>query len=250
MHVLVTAGNTLTPIDKVRCITNVFTGRTGTGIALEAHRRGHHVTLLTSHPEVVERLKETEQALSERWTLRRYRTFDDLQARMSEIIRAPGLDAVIHSAAVSDYRSAGVFAPDDNTRFTEGDLHWQSSTAEPPRLTDMAAGKVKSNVPELWLRLVRTPKLVDLIRSEWGFRGVLVKFKLEVGVSDERLLEIAEKSRVQSGADLMAANTLEGSGFWAFLGPLAGRYERVGRRELASRLLEAVEQLHQERHHG
>jgi hypothetical protein len=79
---------------------------------------------------------------------------------------------------------------------------------------------------------------------------VLVKFKLEVGVSDERLLEIAERSRVQSGADLMAANTLEGSGFWAFLGPLAGRYERVGRRELASRLLEAVEQLHQERHHG
>ena len=51
MKLLVTAGNTLVPIDSVRGITNVFTGRTGAGIALHAYRRGHHVTLLTSHPE-------------------------------------------------------------------------------------------------------------------------------------------------------------------------------------------------------
>ena len=53
MNVLVTAGNTQTPIDRVRCITNIFTGRTGARIAVEAHRRGHAVTLVTSHPRVV-----------------------------------------------------------------------------------------------------------------------------------------------------------------------------------------------------
>ena len=33
MNILVTAGNTITPIDRVRVITNVFTGRTGARIA-------------------------------------------------------------------------------------------------------------------------------------------------------------------------------------------------------------------------
>ncbi len=183
MNILVTAGNTQTPIDKVRCITNIFSGRTGAGIAQEANRRGHHVTLLTSHPEVVEG-----PICAERWTVRGYRTFEDLQAAMAELISAPGLDVVIHSAAVSDYRAAGIFAPADGTHFQEPDHHWDSMVAEPPRLIDMAAGKVKSDAPELWLKMVRTPKLVDFIRTDWAFRGVLVKFKLEVGVTDERLL--------------------------------------------------------------
>ena len=53
MRLLVTAGNTLALVDRVRCLTNVFTGRTGAAIALCAHQRGHAVTLLTSHPEAV-----------------------------------------------------------------------------------------------------------------------------------------------------------------------------------------------------
>jgi len=247
MNILVTAGNTLTPIDRVRGITNIFTGRTGAQIGLHAHQRGHAVTLLTSHPEAVVELVEPGQALTERWVLRRYRTFDELQDRMAELIGQPGIDVIVHSAAVSDYRSAGVYAASESTQFREGDLSWEFRGAGRPTLVDVAAGKVKSDAPELWLRLVRTPKLVDRVRTDWGFRGVLVKFKLEVGVSEERLLEIAERSRVQSAADLMVANTLEGASFWAYLGPLAGKYQRLSRRELAARLLDAIEPLHQER---
>jgi hypothetical protein len=51
VKILVTAGNTQTDIDRVRCITNVFSGRTGAQIAAEAFERGHAVSLLTSHPE-------------------------------------------------------------------------------------------------------------------------------------------------------------------------------------------------------
>src|SRR5262249_5342330 len=116
-----------------------------------------------------------------------------------------------------------------------------------PALLDRTAAKIKSDEPELWLRLVRTPKLIDLVRTEWGFRGILVKFKLEAGISDERLLDIAERSRKQSGAELMVANTLEGAPSWAFLGPINDRYERVARADLARHLLDAVEQLHKER---
>src|SRR5436189_200518 len=110
MRLLVTAGNTLAPIDRVRAVTNVFTGRPDAGA-------------------------------------------------------------------------------------------WESD-AGPPSLGDRSAGKVKSDQPELWLRLVKAPKLVDRVRADWGFRGVLVKFKLEVGVGEDELLRIAERSRVHSGADL------------------------------------------------
>ena len=68
-----------------------------------------------------------------------------------------------------------------------------------------------------------TAKLVDKVRAEWGFRGVLVKFKLEVGVSEAELLAVAERSRVQSSADAMVANALESRHEWAYLGVRAGR---------------------------
>ncbi len=105
------------------------------------------------------------------------------------------------------------------------------------------AAKIRSVEPELWLRLTLAPKLIDQIRSAWGFRGILVKFKLEVGLNDARLLEVAEKSRLHSEADLMVANTLEGASSWAYLGALESGYARVTRAELPSALLDAIEQL-------
>jgi phosphopantothenoylcysteine synthetase/decarboxylase len=248
MNVLVTAGNTLAPIDKVRCITNVFTGRTGAAIALEAYARGHRVTLLTSHPEAAAELAGGAGAPGpERWRLDRYRTFEDLEGRMAEAVTAGGFDAVVHCAAVSDYLSAGVYAPAEGTSFDPSSGRWRG---EPPALLDRRAGKVKSDEAELWVRLVRAPKLVDRVRADWGFRGLLVKFKLEVGLTDEQLLEVAERSRAHSGADLMVANTLEGAPFYAFLGAGPGGYERVSRRGLARRLLEVLEERRRSRPGG
>ena len=119
--------------------------------------------------------------------------------------------------------------------------------AGPPTLTEHKAGKIKSSEPELWFRMVRAPKLVDRLRTPWGFTGLLVKFKLEVGLTEAELLAAAEKSRAQSAADLMVANTLDDAKYTAYLGPVDGRYERVARRELAERLLLTVEHLQCER---
>jgi hypothetical protein len=109
---------------------------------------------------------------------------------------------------------------------------------------------VKSDGPELWLRLVRAPKIVDQVRGEWGFRGVLVKFKLEVGIGEGPLREIGERSRRASSADLMVANTLEEAGDWALVGPVEGGYQKVSRRDLATHVVQAVERLHREKGHG
>jgi phosphopantothenoylcysteine synthetase/decarboxylase len=247
MRILVTAGNTQVPIDRVRCITNIFTGRTGTRIALHAYQRGHQVQLLTSHPELVDRL-EGKTIAGDRWTVGSYRSFAEFQTALESVFRAGALDAVIHCAAVSDYEAAGIYSPAPGTQFDPNSATWHALGH--PILADRSAGKVRSDEPELWLRLVRTPKLIDRMRTDWGFAGVLVKFKLEVGIRDDRLRNIAERSRRQSVADLMVANTLEGMDTWAYVGPLAGVYERIGRQELPSRLLDAVERLHQDRAHG
>jgi phosphopantothenate---cysteine ligase (CTP) len=222
MHLLVTAGNTQVPIDKVRCITNIFTGRTGAGIALRARQRGHTVTLMTSHPETVPTSKRMRLAVQS------YHTIDDLRGLMAGCVPGGTIDAIVHCAAISDYVPDGVFDADRTTPIAH-------------------SGKVKSDSPELWLRLVRAPKLIDLVRSEWAFRGVLVKFKLEVGIDDDALRAIAESSRLESQADLMVANTLEGASDWAFLGPMAGNYQRVARADLADRLLDAITALHEGR---
>jgi phosphopantothenate---cysteine ligase (CTP) len=250
MHLLVTAGNTVVPIDRVRCMTNIFTGRTGTGIALHGYERGHAITLLTSHPEIVTEPPVSRLVDENRWDVNIYRTFEDLAQQMEAAIKLGRPDGVIHCAAVSDYQAAGIYAPAPGTRFAVDTNQWQGSGPTPATLVDRSAGKVKSDEPELWLRLVRTPKLVDAIRTAWGFQGILVKFKLEVGISDERLLDIAESSRRQSAADLMVANTLEGTASWAFLGPVAGKYNRIDRPQLAGRLLEELERLYWERTHG
>src|SRR5436189_2416865 len=110
MRVLVTAGNTQTPIDQVRCITNIFSGRTGTWLALTAYRRGHEVHLLTSHPEVVQKLSDLPPGPGIRWQVHSYRTFDELKELLQRSLERKDwgpFDAVLHCAAVSDYEVTG-----------------------------------------------------------------------------------------------------------------------------------------------
>ena len=221
MKLLVTAGNTQTPIDRVRCITNIFSGRTGAAIAVAAHDRGHDVTLCTSHPEVIDVMPAGRPRSATDWRVEKYRTFEDLESLLASSVPGGGFDAIVHAAAVNDYHVVGTFA-----RVGE-------------EFVDVSAGKVKGHHADLWLRLKPAPKLIDQFRIEWKFAGKLVKFKLEVVATDGELLAIAEKSRVHSSADLMVANTLEGMRDWAFVGA-GDSYRKIARAELAASLLDAI----------
>jgi phosphopantothenate---cysteine ligase (CTP) len=253
MKILVTAGNTQVPIDRVRCITSIFSGRTGANLALHAHQRGHHVTLLTSHPEVVADLAARagipvpETDGDPRWRCFFFQTFDQLEALLKQHVADASQDTIIASAAVSDYRPTGIFAPSSGTYFSQETGRW-SAEAGLPTLQDRAAGKVKSDEPELWLRLARTPKLIDRMHSDWGFRGRLVKFKLEVGSDRQQLLAAAEASRLQSAADFMVANLYDGTLSSFLVGPvlphgksLEESYQRVPRQDLPHKLFDLLE---------
>ena len=92
MRILVTAGNTFAPIDRVRGITNIFTGRTGAQIALNAEVFGHDVTLLTSHPQA-------EPNAAGLRSVRTFHTFDDLEKLIVPFKRQ------LYRAVVEEFRS-------------------------------------------------------------------------------------------------------------------------------------------------
>jgi len=234
VKILVTAGNTQTPIDRVRCITNIFTGRTGALIAAEAVRRQHSVVLLTSHPEAfaIEAMPAAR--------VRTYRTFDELASLMETEIPHGDFDAIIHCAAVSDYELAGTYTLAAGTTFDANSQSLQAAEGQ-ATFADAARSKVKSSHDELWLRLTPTPKLADRIRRDWTFRGILVKFKLEVGIDEPELERIAAASRRQSDADVIVANTLEGMHAWATIGNRSDRFTRVERPRLAAEILNLIE---------
>lgn len=246
MNLLITAGNTQSPIDRVRCVTNIFSGRTGAAVARTAWGRGHTVTLVTSRPDALLEYGMNYRDPGERFTVVPFHTYDELATVLNAQLRATPFDAACHSAAVSDYLTAGTFAPAPGTFFNARTGRWEAQAGE-PSLNEHKTGKIKSSEPELWVRLARAPRLIDRFRKPWGFAGILVKFKLEVGIGENELLELAEASRQHSAADLMVANTLDGAAHWAYLGPQNDRYERVPRRELPDRIVLAVEYLYQER---
>jgi phosphopantothenoylcysteine synthetase/decarboxylase len=230
MKILITGGSTEVRIDKVRTISNIFRGRTAMELSSEARRRAHDVTLIGNpHMRSMHDLLEAKLGLgsdSDRMKFVPYRTFDDLMDAMEREVYGERYDCVIHSAAVSDYSVSRVLGPD-------------MSPID-------SSGKVGSGHERLYLEMVRTPKIVDRIREPWGFRGVLVKFKLQVDMPDDELLAVAEARMVHSRANLIVANCLEWAAERAYV---LGRRDSLGeglrlnvpRSKLPSALLDAVE---------
>jgi len=93
IDVWVTGGGTREPIDDVRWIGNVSTGRMACEVARAAARRGDRVTLFLAELVTAPR--------SPRIALRRFVTAAQLRRALRAERRAP--DAIVHAAAVADY---------------------------------------------------------------------------------------------------------------------------------------------------
>lgn len=214
MKLLVVTGSVNTSIDSVRKITNLATGKTGANVALESALRGHTGFLLTSSPP--------HNSISN-WETICFFDFNDLKFKIGSLLRDHVFDAVVMAAAICDYVVED-FCPDRSGRFQS------------------IPDKISGHFSEIWLRLVPAPRLVDLIRNDWGFTNKLVIFKLESGVSKDELILRAEQARIRCDANIAVANHLESAGREAWLGPSnAGDYHRVERAFLPSALLDAIE---------
>ncbi len=217
MNILITAGSTEIDIDIVRVFGNRFKGKTGTRIARYFATRGHAVTLLTSSPYLTRGFKKLGARVIP------FRTFDELHALLEREVRDGGYDVVIQSAAVGDFKVVAAYI------VTDGAL-----------VEINRSKKISSKHKTLFLETARTPKLIDKIRGAWGFNGTLVKFKLEVGISDDELIAIARKSRKTSKAEFIVANCFEWCRERAYVIDATGTATNVTRHNLPRELYRRI----------
>jgi len=147
MKILVTAGATREPLDEVRFISNVSSGKTGAALADAFVALGNEVTLLrglgSAKPQQVTDCEK-------------FSSCADLLAQLQRRLGSGKYDAVVMTAAVADYR------PD---------------TAQ--------AGKIRSDADELVVRLVRNPKILPQLKSMAPRPLRVIGFKFTVGADAE-----------------------------------------------------------------
>ncbi|MDD5449192.1 MAG: phosphopantothenoylcysteine decarboxylase [Candidatus Omnitrophica bacterium] len=172
--VLITAGPTWVPIDRVRVLSNLSSGRTGIAIAGQAAREGASVTLLLGPIPIDHR------PIRRKLNVIRFNYFDELRDLLNKELARKKYDIIVHGAAVSDYK--------------------------PLRRPE---GKINSGLKGLTIRLRPTSKIINIIRKK-AKGALLVMFKLESGMPARRLIEMSYKKMRLVKADMIVANNIEG----------------------------------------
>lgn len=168
--ILVTAGATREAIDPVRFITNRSSGKMGFAVARAARKRGARVILVSGpvHPEPPSGVELVE--------------VESARDMLKEVLNYyPGVDVVVKSAAVADYR---------------------------PK--DISEQKIKKRGDNLSLELVRNPDILFELGKQKK-KQVLVGFAAETEDLDKNAIEKINKKNL----DFIVANdvTVSGAGF-------------------------------------
>ena len=166
--ILMTAGPTIEKIDSIRIITNQSSGKTGTLLASELVSAGAKVTLIYG-PGTSETPKGAK--------IIRVNSVDEMNKAVKECLKKK-FDIAIMSAAASDYV-----------------------------VKNTTSSKIKSDKKEINVKLVRAPKIIDLIKNKQK-DIFLVGFKAETDISKKELVNHAKKKLKESNADLIIANDI------------------------------------------
>jgi len=182
IKVLISAGPTCVPIDKVRVISNLATGETGIRLAERFSSYGAQVTLLLGGPAAAEAC-----SIDKRIRLIRFKYSSELENLIKKELKRRRYDIMIHSAAVSDYKPSRIY----KAKIKSGMSHWK-------------------------INLVPTKKIIDLIKRI-DKNILLVGFKFEPGAAKNTLLKHARMLLLRAKADLVVANTSDKNKYRAFI---------------------------------
>jgi len=148
-------------------------GKTPFKIEIDLHRESPE----DAKAEVKNRWGEFE-LVRENYTEFVYDTYDDYAGGIPFLINNYTPDAIVLAAAVSDYT-----------------------------VSNKVEGKMRTNA-QMNIELEPCPKLISKIRNEWGYKGILVGFKLLVDSSREELIAAARESVIKNGCNFVVANDL------------------------------------------
>ncbi|MFH1851985.1 MAG: bifunctional phosphopantothenoylcysteine decarboxylase/phosphopantothenate--cysteine ligase CoaBC [Candidatus Neomarinimicrobiota bacterium] len=180
-QILITAGGTREGIDAVRYLGNISSGRTGAALADVFTAAGADVHFLHGVQSQLPVLPCFREQFSDT---------TDLEQRLQTKLQDPALTAVIHLAAVSDYRPVRLQA--DGT-----------SSALPDQ------NKLASRATEITLDCRRTDKLVDTIKAQAANKNIrLAAFKLLSGATAAERQEQVRGLQSRCSADLVVANDM------------------------------------------
>ena len=202
MNVVVAGGGTIAPIDDVRMIANVSSGRFAATITEACLERGASVRHIHTPSALLpfqrsarfdldaENFAEEHRRLehlAEKWRRNRDRlrlvplvagTVEEYSRTLESILKSEKIDIVFLAIAVSDY--------------------------EP----ETQSGKIGSDDENLLIRCRRTPKVIRSVR-DWSPSVYLAGFKLLSRVSEAELISEARHACETNRADLTIANDLQ-----------------------------------------
>lgn len=256
-EIIITAGGTSEPIDGVRKISNSSTGSLSAciygALADEVNARKARPEDFLVH-YVVSRTAVRPEACPG-MPIRFYPVEDVESVRrvLEKLLTERPIACVIHGMAVSDF-TTGYVVPREALASELAAAVKKAVAAGPEssaalvldemiaRILErpahaLATGKKVSSGSELMLSLVKTPKLIGLIK-QWNPAVFLVGFKLLKGVSEEELVRVASCLAEQNRCDLVLANDLTTitanthRGLLVCGGAVAGRFET--KREIAA----------------
>jgi len=198
MHLLITSGGTIVPIDPVRSITNTSTGKFASELAAAALKAGMEVTYLTSrdgkspfsvvvdfyqsanwqdHTDNLEMLYQFSNTYRFAYKEHRYHNFAEYTESLQKIILSKQPEIIMLAAAVSDYL-----------------------------VCNYSDNKIRSS-ENFHIQLESAPKIIHSVR-EWSKTSFLVGFKLLVDVEDVELVRAADHIMRKHQLDLVIANDL------------------------------------------
>lgn len=229
-NIIVDAGPTNERIDAVMKITNMSTGALGSIIA---------DTILDQFDAHVEnifyistKLSYKPRTKSDKIKLLQVESTDDLINTLEMLFSTYKIDAIVHSAAVGDYKGRYVIRAEDiveeiiNSDFTslpkEEQYQKLLNIFKSPSAVCNDDTKISSYEENLMVMLDLTPKVISRIKS-LSPNTMLIGFKLLEGVSEQELFDVASKLLKKNNADYIIANLLDRIGGGKHFGMVINR---------------------------
>ena len=203
--ILITGGPTNEPIDEVMKITNMSTGGMAVSLAKLFAEANYEVVLVLNTSV---RAAETENI-----RIVRVETTEDMMNAIEMEAKSDNIDAVIHAAAVGDYKPEFSFLMEDlaeeifEKRDTIKSYEDILSIMTNPKCKLDTSSKISSYKKDLSVKLGLTPKIIGKLRF-WFPDSLLIGFKLLENVKKGELFDLATALCNKNSMDYILANDL------------------------------------------